>query len=137
MFSSTSRLRAVALSSYLALFGWVALWHAVLSPHIHVNPYGVTIAWLLPLLLPLKGIITGKPYTHAWANFILMLYFTHALTILWIDQGERWLALVELVLTSISFVSNIYFAKRKGQEMGLGLKKLSQVEREEKARFEK
>ncbi|OEE60950.1 hypothetical protein A1OO_21235 [Enterovibrio norvegicus FF-33] len=137
MFSSTSRLRATALSSYLGLFVWVALWHGVLSPHVHVNPYGVTIAWLLPLLLPLKGILTGKPYTHAWANFILMFYFIHALTILWVDQGERWLALVELLLTSISFVSNIYFAKRKGQELGLGLKKLSQVEREEKARFEK
>ncbi|KXF81231.1 DUF2069 domain-containing protein [Enterovibrio coralii] len=136
MFSSLSQLRAFALISYLSLIGWVFVWHAVISPHPHISPYGVTIAWLIPLMLPLKGIITGKPYTHAWANFILMFYFLHGLTLLWVDEGERLLALVELVITSVSFVCNILYAKRKGKEMGLGLKKLSQVEKEEKARFE-
>ena len=136
MFSSSSALRPLALSAYLALIGWVALWHGVISPHPHVSPIGVAIAWMLPLLLPLIGILKGKAYTHAWANFILMFYFLHALTILWVDVGERWLAAIELVLTSFSFVCNVYYAKRKGQEEGLGLKKLSQVEKEEKARFE-
>ncbi|CZF83073.1 DUF2069 domain-containing protein [Grimontia marina] len=136
MFSSSSALRPLALSAYLALISWVALWHGVISPHPHVNPIGVAIAWMLPLLLPLIGILKGKAYTHAWANFILMFYFLHALTILWVDVGERRLASIELVLTSLSFVCNVYYAKRKGQEEGLGLKKLSQVEKEEKARFE-
>lgn len=135
MFSSSSTLRPLALGAYLSLIVWVALWHAFISPHPHINPYGVTIAWLIPLLFPLKGILQGKPYTHAWANFVLMFYFLHALTLLWVDEGERLLALVELLLTSISFVANIYYAKLKGKELGLGLKKLSQVEKEEKARF--
>ncbi|MDD1784143.1 DUF2069 domain-containing protein [Enterovibrio sp. ZSDZ35] len=136
MFSSLSQLRTVALTSYLALIAWVLIWHGFLSPHPHINPVGVTIAWLIPLMLPLKGILTGKPYTHAWANFILMFYFLHGLTLLFVDEGERYLALVELVITSISFVSNILYAKQKGKALGLGLKKLSQVEKEEKARFE-
>lgn len=135
MFSSSSTLRPLALGAYLALIAWVALWHGVISPHPHVNPVGITVAWLIPLLFPLKGILVGKAYTHAWANFILMFYFLHALTLLWVDAGERWLAAIELVLTSFSFVCNVYFAKRKGQEQGLGLKKLSEVEKEEKARF--
>lgn len=135
MFSSPTTLRPMALFAYLALIAWVIIWHALLSPHPHINPYGLTVAWLIPLLFPLKGILQGKPYTHAWANFVLMFYFINALTLLWVNEGERWLALVELALTSFSFVCNIYFAKYQGKALGLGLKKLSQVEKEEKARF--
>ena len=78
----------------------------------------------------------GKPYTYAWANFFLMLYFLHAFTILYIDDGERWLATIELALTSLAFVSNILFARFRGQELGLKLKRLSKVEKDEKQRFE-
>jgi uncharacterized membrane protein len=61
-----------------------------------------------------------------------MFYFLHALTILWVDDGERWLALVELVITSCTFIANILFARVRAKELGIKLKRLSQVEREEK-----
>lgn len=66
-----------------------------------------------------------------------MLYFLHALTILYVDGGERWLAAVELILTSLGFAGNILFARARGKELGLKLKRLSQVEKEEKAKFNK
>lgn len=134
--SPTDNMRWVALFSNLGLLTWVGLWHGYLSPHPHLNPLSVTIAWMLPLLLPLRGVLAGKAFTHAWANFILMFYFLHALTILWVDEGELWLALVELLLVTGAFVSNIFFARWKGKEDGIGLKRLSQVEKEERARFE-
>ena len=34
----------------------------------------ILIVYVLPLLLPTKGIIQNKPYTHAWASFIVLLY---------------------------------------------------------------
>ncbi|WP_036829604.1 DUF2069 domain-containing protein, partial [Photobacterium sanctipauli] len=58
------------------------------------------------------------------------------LTILWVDEGERWLAIVELGLTTCAFVANILFARMRGRELGIKLKRLSQVEKEEKARHE-
>ncbi len=66
-----------------------------------------------------------------------MLYFLHALTILYVDGGERWLAAVELLLTTLGFFGNILFARARGKELGLKLKRLSQVEKEEKAKFNK
>jgi uncharacterized membrane protein len=65
-----------------------------------------------------------------------MLYFLHGFTILWIDDGERWLAVVEIVLTTIAFFGNILYARARGKELGMKLKRLSKVEKEEKARFE-
>ncbi|EJG0647753.1 DUF2069 domain-containing protein [Vibrio parahaemolyticus] len=129
--------RYLALFGNLALLAWAAIWQLALSPHPHLSSTTLAIAWCIPLLLPLPGILAGKPYTHAWANFVLMLYFLHALTILYVDGGERWLAAVELVLTSLGFAGNILFARARGKELGLKLKRLSQVEKEEKAKFNK
>lgn len=136
MHSKTKLYRMMALFGNLALLSWVALWQLSLSPHPHISSTTLAIVWAIPLLLPLPGILVGKPYTHAWANFVLMLYFLHAFTILYIDDGERWLAAVELVLTTITFFGNILYARARGSELGLKLKRLSKVEKEEKARFE-
>lgn len=135
MGAKTRRFRYLALFGNLTLLAWVALWQLALSPHPHLSSTALAIAWCIPLLLPLPGIIAGKPYTHAWANFVLMLYFLHALTILYVDGGERWLALVELLLTALGFAGNILYARTRGQELGLKLQKLSQIEKEEKAKF--
>ncbi len=136
MTPQTKQFRWLALGGNIALIGWIALWQMELSPHPHINPITLTIAWLIPLLLPLPGILAGKPYTHAWANFILMLYFLHAFTIIYIDDGERWLAAVELLLTFAAFFGNILYARHRGKELGLKLTKLSVVEKQEKQRFE-
>ncbi|MFV0450148.1 MAG: DUF2069 domain-containing protein [Vibrio sp.] len=135
MTSKTKQLRWLALSSNIALIVWIALWQLQLSPHPHLNSMALTVGWLIPLLLPLPGILSGKPYTHAWANFILMLYFLHAFTILYVDDGERWLAAIELLFTCSAFLGNVLYARHRGKELGLKLTKLSVVEKQEKQRF--
>ncbi|MBU2898714.1 DUF2069 domain-containing protein [Vibrio hepatarius] len=136
MCSNTKAFRFLALCGHLGLLSWVLVWQLNLSPHPHINNVALAIAWSIPLLLPLPGILAGKPYTHAWANFVLMLYFLHALTILYIGNGERWLASVELAFTTLAFICNTLYARTRGQELGLKLKRLSKVEKEEKQRFE-
>lgn len=136
MQSQTKIFRLLALSSNLALLAWIALWQLSLSPHPHISNITLAIAWSVPLILPLPGILAGKPYTHAWANFVLMLYFLHGFTILYIDGGERWLAVVELLITTMAFFGNILYARARGKELGMKLKRLSKVEKEEKDRFE-
>lgn len=134
---ATKAYRLLALGANLGLLAWVAIWQISLSPHPHINSTTLAIAWCIPLLLPLPGILAGKPYTHAWANFVLMLYFLHALTIIYVDGGERMLAVVELLLTSGAFAGNILYARSRGKEMGMKLSRLSEVEKKERARFEK
>lgn len=134
---TTKAYRLLALGANLGLLAWVAIWQISLSPHPHISSTTLAIAWCIPLLLPLPGILAGKPYTHAWANFVLMLYFLHALTIIYVDGGERMLAVVELLLTSGAFAGNILYARARGKEMGMKLSRLSEVEKKERARFEK
>ncbi|MDR9828808.1 DUF2069 domain-containing protein [Vibrio sp. FNV 38] len=131
MSDKTRLYRISALVANLGLLLWVIIWQVTLSPHAHINPYALATLWSIPLLLPLPGILAGKPYTHAWANFVLMLYFLHSLTIIYIDEGERWLGSIELLLTCIAFVCNVLFTRLRGQELGLKLKRLSEVEKNE------
>ena len=128
--------RILALLGNIGLLAWVLIWQLYLSPHPHINHFGLALAWAIPLLLILPGIIRGNPYTHAWANFILMFYFLHSLTLIYIDDGERWLASIELLITALAFTTNIIYARMRGQELGLKLDRLSKVEKEEKKRFE-
>jgi uncharacterized membrane protein len=96
-----------------------------------LNPPQLGSQWVLlgllwfPLWLPLLGILRGKAYTFAWANFIVMIYFVHSLTNLWVSSNIAVaIALVELIASSLMFVGCTYYAKFRGQELGLKIPKL-------------
>ncbi|MBR9727109.1 DUF2069 domain-containing protein [Shewanella intestini] len=82
-----------------------------------------SLLWVIPLLLPLKGIITGNPYTYAWASFILCLYLLHALTLLYVSETNLIFALIETLLICLLLVGFPFYARKRGRELGLGLKK--------------
>lgn len=79
--------------------------------------------FVVPLLLPIRGILSGNPYTYAWTNFIVMIYFLHSLTTLWVAPEDRLWAAIELILASALFFAATYYAKYKGQELGLSIRK--------------
>ena len=113
---STRFAHLLTLVGFFGLLAWVIIWHLFLSPHPDLNPWLLPVIWTVPLLFPLKGIVQGNPYTHAWGNFVLMPYFVHALTLITTDEGERWLAVVELVFATLAFVGTIYYARLRGRE---------------------
>ncbi|MGY5450088.1 DUF2069 domain-containing protein [Agarivorans sp. MS3-6] len=120
---STPQLLNLAKASYLALLIWVLLWHLWLSPPAEISVILMLVFWVLPLLFPLQGILTGKPYTYAWSCFILLLYVLHSTTLLVVSVEERWLAAIELVLVLAAFWFGLSYAKQRGKELGIGLKK--------------
>ena len=75
------------------------------------------------VLLPLPGILKRNPYTYAWANFIVLLYLLHGLTLIWDRPDERLWVVIELVLASMMCTGCMYFAKYRGQELGLSIRK--------------
>jgi uncharacterized membrane protein len=123
----------------LAIFGYVGLlvlmptWLFWLAPREGYSTGFVFTVYILPLLLPLKGIIQDKPYTYAWANFIVMIYFIHSLSLLWVSPEELlWVAL-ELLFATCMFIGCTYYARHRGQELGLKIRKLKDELAEEKA----
>lgn len=122
MFKSSAFYRGLTLLCYPALLLFVLLWHGVLAPNEFLGRPLALLIWVTPLLLPLRGILRGTPYTHAWANFILMFYFLHGFTTVYTHPEERWLAVTELVLTTGAFIGATFYARFRGRELNLGLK---------------
>ncbi|WP_354624774.1 DUF2069 domain-containing protein [Psychromonas sp. MME2] len=118
------------LSAKIGYFGLLLLipcWHLWLSPPtLNLSGWLVSAIWLIPLLFPLKGIIKGSPYTYAWSGFIALFYLMHGIVILISSETERILAGIELLLTLLFLIGGIYYAKYKGQELGLSIRKKKQ-----------
>lgn len=131
MTSSIARYRWLALVSYLGLVLCVVLWQFA-TDYSQQSTLFKVLVYVVPLAFPLLGIVRGKPYTHAWANFILMWYFLHSLTMLYIAPEQRVWAGVELLLTTLAFAGCTLYARYQGRALGLGLKKLKDELNEEK-----
>lgn len=120
---TTLHYQRIAQCGYFALLILVPTWHLYLSPPaLGVNPWLITTILILPLIFPLKGILKGDPYTYAWSGFVSLIYVVHACVILMSSNNERYLSSLELLFASLFLIGSIYFAKYKGQELGLSIR---------------
>ena len=120
---STRNLRKIALTGYFSLLVYMPLWLLVINPSTSLSTTTTLVLFTLPLLFPLKGLLQGNPYTYAWSNFIVLIYFLHSLTTLWVSPADRLWALLELIFASAMFLGATYYAKYRGQELGLSIRK--------------
>ena len=120
---STKNLKKIALTGYFSLLFFMPLWLIVLSPSESLNATTSLVMFTLPLLFPLKGLLQGNPFTYAWSNFIVLIYFLHSLTTLWVLPEDRVWATLELIFASTMFYGATYYAKFRGQELGLSIRK--------------
>jgi len=103
-------LQTVASASLIALILLSVAWELWLAP---LRPGG---SWLvlkvLPLLLPLFGILRGKIYTYRWSTLLIWLYFTEGVVRAWSDGGlSSRLATLEWLLALIFFVSAALYTR--------------------------
>ena len=120
---STPTLKKIALTGYFSLLIFMPLWLLVLSPSESLSTATTLVMFTLPLLFPLKGLLQGNPYTYAWSNFVVLIYFLHSLTTLWVLPEDRIWATLELIFATTMFLGATYYAKYRGQELGLSIRK--------------
>lgn len=119
---STQNLKNIALFGYFSLLLLMPLWLLVLSPSDSLSPVLSLVMFTLPLIFPLKGLVQGNPYTFAWSNFVVMIYFLHSITTLWVSPEDRLWAALELFFASVMFIAGSYYSKYRGQELGLSIR---------------
>ena len=105
-FSSTQ----VDSSRWLAVFSLIGLivlgllWELVLSP---LRPGG---SWLvlkvLPLCIPLAGLLKNRMYTYRWLSLLIWLYFIEGVVRAWSDRAPgNYLAMLEIAFCLSLFVA--------------------------------
>ncbi len=100
-----------ACASLLALIFLCLAWELWLAP---LRPGGSWLALkVLPLLMPLLGILRGTRYTYQWASMLILAYLAEGVVRALSDAGiSAALASSELVLTMIFFVSAILYVRQ-------------------------
>lgn len=98
------------VGSLVALIFLGLAWELWLAP---LRPGGsLLVLKVLPLLLPLFGVLRGKIYTYQWAVMLILAYLAEGSVRAYSDRGlSVCLALVEVTLAFIFFVSGIGYVR--------------------------
>jgi uncharacterized membrane protein len=92
--------RALAVGSLLGLIVLGLAWELVLSP----TGNRTLVVKVLPLAIPLVGLLKNRMYTYRWVSLLVWLYFTEGVVRAVSEQGlGRVLASLEVVLCIVLF----------------------------------
>ncbi|MEP6558149.1 MAG: DUF2069 domain-containing protein [Burkholderiales bacterium] len=96
--------RTVAVMSLIGLIVLGVAWELWLAP---IRPGGSWLALkVLPLCLPLAGLLKRRMYTYRWVSLLIWLYFTEGVVRAWSEQPPgRYLALIEIALCLALFAA--------------------------------
>jgi uncharacterized membrane protein len=92
------------------------LWELWLAP---VRPGGSLLALkVLPLCLPLAGLLRNQLYTFRWTTLLVWLYFTEGVVRAWSDPPPgAWLAMIEIALSLILFTACVLHVRSRSRKV--------------------
>lgn len=102
-----NQIDAIRWTAATSLFGLIVLgvlWEMVLAP---IRPGGSLLALkVLPLILPLAGVMKNRMYTYRWLSLLVWLYFTEGVVRAWSDKAPgNYLAMAEVFLCLVLFAA--------------------------------
>ncbi|MDO9145229.1 DUF2069 domain-containing protein [Rhodoferax sp.] len=101
---SVALTRILAVGSLLGLIVLGLAWELLLAP---LRPGGSWLALkVLPLCLPLAGLLKNRMYTYRWVSLLVWLYFTEGAVRAYSDKPPgNYLAMVEVFLCLTLFTA--------------------------------
>jgi uncharacterized membrane protein len=91
---------------------WQGFWHALLPQPAGNTSARLALILLIPLVLPLWGVIKGVHRTMVLAGFLLLLYFVGGITEAWSTPPQRWPALVQTFLCAGYFTALVLWSRQ-------------------------
>lgn len=107
---------AVALTGYFGLFGLLLLWFGWMEPPSRMPVSLIVLLLVGPLLFPLRGLLHGRPYTHAWASFLALFYFSAGVFSAAGPMARPWLAWLEIGFSLLLFLGAILYVRTHARE---------------------
>jgi len=99
-----SRTRLLAVLSLTGLIVLGLVWELWLAP---LRPGGTLLALkVVPLCIPLAGLLKNRMYTYRWVSLFIWLYFTEGVVRAWGDPAPScYFAFAEVVLCVVLFLA--------------------------------
>jgi uncharacterized membrane protein len=102
---------ALTQTGFFGLLVTILLWHAWLAPTGKYPVALILIVLLTPLMIPMRGLLHGRPYTHAWASMLSLFYFCLGIMHAWSesDPAARAYGLALTVFSALFFNGAIFY----------------------------
>jgi len=102
--------RVAALTGYFSTLILLMVWIIWLAPDSVPRSIVLAIA-LLPMLIPLRGLLHGKRYTHAWASFLTLPYFAFGVDAMVHRTEMKWLGILLVLSSTIWFCGCVFYSR--------------------------
>ena len=76
-----------------------------------VGSWALATIAVIPLLLPLKGVLAGSLRSMTWAGYLVMLYLVVGVMEAWANPPQRIPALLQVVLVMLFVASVLAFSR--------------------------
>jgi uncharacterized membrane protein len=108
-----------ALLGYFGLLLLLMVWTIWLTPpHSTHLPTSLALVLLVgPLMFPLRGLLHGRAYTHAWASFLALFYLFLGISNAWSSSDQRLLAGLEILFSSLLYLGGMFYARLRGKQL--------------------
>lgn len=105
--------RTATLTGYFGLLTLLLAWQLWLSPPR--LPVALVLVVLVgPLLLPVRGLLRGKPKSHFWVSLLALFYLVHGIGELFATRTDRPLAIIEILLATCLFAGALAYVRLCG-----------------------
>ncbi|HEY3488231.1 MAG TPA: DUF2069 domain-containing protein [Gammaproteobacteria bacterium] len=106
----------VALIGFFGLMGTILLWQSWLRPSSQLPVALVLILLLGPLLMAMRGLLHGKPYTHAWVSMLSLFYFCLGIMHAWSEPTARGYGMLLTAFSLMLFNGAIFYVYYRNRE---------------------
>lgn len=111
--------RISALIGYFGLFILMMVWIIWLTPPESAHlPKSLALLLLVgPLMFPLRGLLHGHAYTHAWVSFLALFYLFLGMSEAWSGSQQPLLTALEIVFSSLLYLGAMFYARFRGKQL--------------------
>jgi uncharacterized membrane protein len=92
---------------------------------MHAPKSYILAATLIPLLFPLRGLLSGKPYTYAWSSFITLFYFFIGVDFAYNNIDDQVYGYLSILLSVMMFIGSIFYSRFATQQAKIILQQRS------------
>ena len=100
----------ITLAGYFGLVIGIYVWHMWINQTADHAISIMLIVQLGPLMFPLRGLLAGKIYTHAWSMYLAIFYFVAGV---WYAGAEEdmWFGMYIIANSMLFFAGTLLYTR--------------------------
>ncbi|MEQ1637876.1 MAG: DUF2069 domain-containing protein [Methylococcales bacterium] len=106
---------SLALVGFFGLFILLMVWNTLWYPSTKLPVALVLLLAIMPLLLPLRGLLKANARSCAWMAYLSIAYLMHGSVEAYVNAAERLPASLEVFFSATLFIGATFFIRFKNR----------------------